>query len=97
MKTEQLSSEELDARIAAFTRKVLTEPVPAKAAKPKPKAAVVAGPWPRPKLTEAQLIERQKQLDYWWERRLDDEREREREARSTFHVGPGDPDYRRRW
>jgi hypothetical protein len=94
MKTEQIS-EELAARIAAFQKKVLTEPLPsAKAAAPK--AEVLAGPWPRRQLSEAQLIERQRQLDYWWEQRLDEEREREREARMSCHVGPGDPDYRRR-
>ena len=37
---------------------------------PKPKPAeVVPGPWPRPKLTEAEIIAKQQQLDYWWEQR----------------------------
>jgi hypothetical protein len=86
MKTEQIISEELAARIAAFERKVLTEPLPsAKAPAPKaPEAEVVAGPWPRPQLSEAELIRRQQQLDWWWEQRLDEEREREREARMSF-------------
>jgi hypothetical protein len=97
MKTEQISSEELAARIAAFERKVLTEPLPQPKPKPAPKAEVLAGPWPRRQLSEAEVIRRQQQLDWWWERHLDDEREREREARMTCHVGPGDPDYRRRW
>jgi hypothetical protein len=58
-----------------------------------PEPEVVAGPWPRPQLSEAELIRRQRQLDYWWERHLEEEREREREAAWSCHVGPGDPDY----
>jgi hypothetical protein len=48
--------------------------------KPKPKPAeIIAGPWPRPKLTEAELIARQLELDRWWERHLLEERQRRTE------------------
>jgi hypothetical protein len=46
--------------------------------KPKP-AEVVAGPWPRPKLSEQELITRQQQLDVWWERHLREQAQRRRE------------------
>src|SRR6516162_6907683 len=93
MKTEQISSEELAARIAAFTHKVLTEPVPKPKPAPKAAAEVVAGPWPRPKLSEVELIRRQAQIDWWWERRLVEERQRRAADAKHFHRGRGDPDF----
>jgi hypothetical protein len=39
---------------------------------PKPKSEVVAGPWPRPKLSDEELIRRQQELDRWWQQRLDE-------------------------
>jgi hypothetical protein len=48
--------------------------------KPKPKPAeVVAGPWPRPKLTEQQIIARQLELDRWWQRHRQEEARRSAE------------------
>jgi hypothetical protein len=32
-----------------------------------PAAPVVPGPWPKPKLTEKEIIEKQRVIDEWWE------------------------------
>jgi hypothetical protein len=48
--------------------------------KPPPKPAeIVPGPWPRPKLTEAELLAKQQQIDYWWERHLSEQARRSAE------------------
>jgi len=60
---------------------------------------VVGGPWPRKRLSEAELIARQKEIDYWWERHLAEEAEKRRddptgeEDLMEWIWGPG---YRRR-
>jgi hypothetical protein len=57
---------------------MMAQPIP-KRAKPKPvapAAEVVAGPWPRRQLTEWQIIENQRQIDYWWELHKAQEAER---------------------
>jgi hypothetical protein len=41
--------------------------------------AVVAGPWPTPKLSEQEIIRRQEILDAWWERHREEEERRSRE------------------
>jgi hypothetical protein len=50
-------------------------------------------PFP-PKLSDQELWRRQQVLDATWERVLAERRELEAEAERSFHVGPGDPDWR---
>ena len=63
-----------------------------KVGQPKVEAEVLEFP---PKLSEQELVRRQRVIDAVWERNLEAKRELEAEAARTFHRGPGDPDWRR--
>ena len=54
-------------------------------------AEVVAGPWPRRQLSQEDLWRRQQEIDFWWQRHLDEKAEEERYR--TCHRGPGDSDW----